>query len=66
MESGVVSLQTKRLEQFVVNISAKIADVIEAAQKRNALPADSQAMLIQAHLDLEELYVQLDPFQSDP
>jgi len=66
VESGVVSLQTKRLEQFVVNISAKIADVIEAAQKRNALPADSQAMLIQAHLDLEELYVQLDPFQSDP
>ena len=65
MESGIFSLRNKRLEQFVVNISAKIADVIETAQKRNGLPADSQATLIQAHLDLEELYVQLDPFQSD-
>jgi len=66
VESGIVSLRHKRLEQFVVNISAKIADVIEIAQKRNALPADSQATLIQAHLDLEELYVQLDPFFSEP
>ncbi|MCL2812565.1 MAG: hypothetical protein FWD25_11850 [Clostridia bacterium] len=65
MESGVFCLRNKRLEQFVVNISAKIADVIETAQKRNELPADSQATLIQAHLDLEELYVQLDPFLND-
>lgn len=65
MESRVISLQTRRLERAVVNISAKLADVIEIAQKEKALPADSQATLIQAHLELEELYAQLDPLQSD-
>ena len=65
MGSTVISLQVKRLEQAVVSISAKVADVIETAQQEKALPAHSEATLIQAQLELEELYSQLNPLLSD-
>jgi len=65
----IINLHDKRLEQSleqsVVNISAQIADAIEMTQKAKSLSADSEAMLIQAHVGLEELYTQLDPNPVD-
>lgn len=60
MEIEVINLRDKRLEQAVVSISAKLADAIEMARQAKMLSADSEAMLIQAQLELEELFVQLD------
>lgn len=59
METEVINLREKRLEQVVVGISAKIADALEMSRKAKTLSADSEARLIQAQLELEELFVQL-------
>ena len=65
METKVIGLRDKRLEQSVVSISVKIADVLEMTQKARALSADSEAKLIKVHLELEELYAQINPTQND-
>ena len=54
------------LEETIVNISARVADVIEMPQTK-ALSTDAVAKLTQVHLGLEELYVQLlqQPTQCD-
>jgi hypothetical protein len=60
MEIAVINLRDKRLEQAVVGISAKLADAIELARQAKALSADAEVKLIQAQLELEELFLQLD------
>ena len=65
MGANVIGLRDKRLEQAVVSISGKIADAIEMTQKAKTLSTDSETKLIQAHLELEELYVQISPSQSE-
>lgn len=59
MELEVINLRDKRLEQAIVSISAKIADALEMARRAKTLSADSEAKLIQAELELEELFVQI-------
>jgi hypothetical protein len=65
MEAEVINLREKRLEQVVVGISAKIADALEMSRKAKTLSANSEERLIQAQLELEELFVQLNQMTSN-
>jgi hypothetical protein len=60
MEIEVINLRDKRLEQAVVRVSAKLADAIELARQAKTLSGDAEEKLIQAQLELEELFLQLD------
>ena len=60
MESEVINLQDKRIEQSVVGISVKIADVVEMVQKAKEMTISSEDILVKAQMELEELYIALD------
>jgi len=60
MEREAVNLYEKRIKQSLSRIGAKIADAADLSQKSKQLSANSEALLIAALKDLEELYVSLD------
>lgn len=60
MKLEVINLRDKRLEQLIISIGAKIANAVEMVQKAKEMTANSEETLIQAHLDLEELYIALE------
>lgn len=57
MHLEIISLRDKKIEQSLVRISAKVADAVEITQQAKPLSADSKNQLIQASLELEELYL---------
>lgn len=59
MEREAVNLYEKRIKQSLSRIGAKIADATDLSQKSKQLSANSEALLINALRDLEELYVSL-------
>jgi|GEM_PF-2061372 len=64
MKSEIVNLQHIWLKQGIVSIGAKIATAIELAQKEKAMPADSLEILIQAQLELEDIYIELESHKT--
>ena len=59
MESNIISLKDKQMEQVIVQISTEVARAAEMIQQVKALSADSEARLICASLELEKLYVSI-------
>lgn len=60
MKPDTINLADKQLEQSVIDISVKIADAVEIAQRSMDMADTSKDMLIKAQLELEELYIALD------
>ena len=60
MESNVINLKDKQLEQFLISICARIADAVEMTQNAKAYYAGLEAKLIQTNLELEEFYLSMD------
>ncbi len=60
MKPGAINLQNKILEQRVLSISAKVANAVDMVQRAKKMTIDSENMLIEAQLELEELYIALD------
>lgn len=60
METKVINLHDKWLEQSVISISAKVADAVEMVQQAKEMTISSESVLIKAQLALEELYIALD------
>ncbi|SMC86730.1 hypothetical protein [Papillibacter cinnamivorans] len=59
MNREEIEIQRKCMEDSIASISAKVADAVKLAQLSAALSADSEARLVQAALELEELYISL-------
>ncbi len=60
VKPGAINLQNKILEQRVLSISAKVANAVDMVQRAKKMTIDSENMLIEAQLELEELYIALD------
>jgi hypothetical protein len=60
VETKVINLHDKWLEQSVISISAKVADAVEMVQQAKEMTISSESVLIKAQLALEELYIALD------
>lgn len=56
MGSEVISLRDKKIEQSLIRIGSKIADAVEMGQQAKMLSLNSTIKLVQASLELEELY----------
>lgn len=59
MQNIVISLKERHMEQSVVHIGAKIADAIAMARKARELSEISEDKLIEAQLELEELFMRI-------
>ena len=55
----VNELQIKRIEKTISHISAVVSDALEMTQNAKALSVHSEAMLINAQQEFEELYMSL-------
>lgn len=55
MNREKIEIRRRSMEDSIASISAKVADAVKLAQ----LSADSEARLVQAGLELEELYISL-------
>ena len=62
MKGKLISLGKERAAQTIVDISAKIADAVETSQEAKVLAVKAESLLIQAQIELEELYVKLKEF----
>jgi hypothetical protein len=51
---------TKRLEESISHIGAKVANAAELLRQGNVLSAHSAALLVGVQQELEELYMTLD------
>ena len=60
MREEVINLRDKRLEQSILGISTEIANAVEMAEKSKKLAANTEDILKQTQLELEELYLGLD------
>ena len=60
MGAEVINLRDKRLEQSILGISTEIANAVEMAEKSKKLAANTEDILKQTQLELEELYLGLD------
>ena len=52
-------MEQKRLEQAVVQLSAKAADTLESVRKIRSFADESEKLLIELGQGLEELYLNL-------
>lgn len=55
-EKEAQNLVDKQLADTLAHIGAKIADAVELAQKAKTFSASSEALMILAQCELEELY----------
>lgn len=60
MESDDTNLHGNRVDQSVINISARIADAVEMMQKAKEMTASSTNILITVQKELEELFLSLE------
>ena len=59
MYPDTIAISAKQTQKVISHIGAKIADAMEALQHSRQLSA--KPILIKAQLELEELYLSLDP-----
>lgn len=60
MESNDNDFSGNRMDQSVINISAKIADAVEMVQRLKEITDKSKDMLIKVQMELEELFLSID------
>lgn len=60
MKQKIINLQDRRIEQSLSQIGAKLAVAFELSQKAKEMSDSSEAILMSAQQDLQELYVSLD------
>lgn len=58
MKEKAVSLMDKRAQRAMVGISTRLSCAIEMVQQAKALTVNAEMLLVQAHLELESLYME--------
>jgi len=53
-------LKTRRIEEAISHISAKVANVIEASQQAKMLSFRSETLFISVRQELEDLYISME------
>lgn len=59
MERKIIDLRHKHIEQSITHISCKLAQAIDLLNQAKRSVAYSETVLIQAHQELEELFIVL-------
>lgn len=65
MKPNNIDLERVRLEHDIIKINSQIADALEMTEQAKALSECSESKLLQAHLKLEELYINLGKPKSE-
>lgn len=60
MKPETNEIKIRRVQVAVSHVGAKVADAIEASQQAKFLSAKSEALLINAQQELEEIYMSIE------